>query len=104
MQGSVQEQPVTVVRRDLDVEDYVDILRRHRPWIVGPAFLGLVAGVVIAFLWPDTFLASGQMRVVPPRVPSRLVASNMTEEMSQRVNAIYQGIVSRTNLNNLISN
>jgi len=103
MQGSVQEQPVTVARRPLDVEDYVDILRRHRPWIIGPAFLGLVAGVVVAFLWPDTYQASGQLRVVPPRVPSRLVASNMSEEMSQRVNAIYQGIVSRTNLNNLIS-
>ena len=103
MQGSVQEQPGSVARRTLDVEDYVEILRRHRSWIVGPAFLGLVAGVVIAFLWPDTFMASGQLRVVPPQVPSRLVASNMTEEMSQRVNAIYQQIVSRTNLNNLIS-
>lgn len=104
MQGNVQEQPVTVARRVLDVEDYIDIVRRHRPWIIGPAFLGLVAGVVVAFLWPDTYLASGQMRVVPPRVPSRLVASNMSEEMSQRVNSIYQGIVSRTNLSNLIQN
>jgi polysaccharide chain length determinant protein (PEP-CTERM system associated) len=104
MQGSVQEQPVTVTRRVLDVEDYVDILRRHRSWIVGPAFLGIVSGVVIAFLWPDTFKAEGQMRVVPPRVPQRLVASNMSEEMSQRVNAIYQGIVSRTSLSNLIQN
>lgn len=104
MQGSVQEQPVNAVRRDLDVGDYIDILRRHRPWIIGPAFLGLVAGVVVAFLWPDTFLSSGQMRVVPPRVPSRLVASNMSEEMSQRVNAIYQGIVSRSSLANLIAN
>jgi polysaccharide chain length determinant protein (PEP-CTERM system associated) len=104
MQGSVQEQPVTVTRRVLDVEDYVDILRRHRSWIVGPAFLGIVSGVVIAFLWPDTFKAEGQMRVVPPRIPQRLVASNMSEEMSQRVNAIYQGIVSRTSLSNLIQN
>ncbi len=103
MQGSVQEQPGNVARRPLDVEDYVEILRRHRSWIVGPAFLGLVAGVVVAFLWPDTFMASGQLRVVPPKVPSRLVASNMSEEMSQRVNAIYQQIVSRTNLSNLIS-
>ncbi len=103
MQGSVQEQPGSVARRPLDVEDYVEILRRHRSWIVGPAFLGLVAGVVVAFLWPDTFMASGQLRVVPPRVPSRLVASNMTEELSQRVNAIYQQIVSRSNLSNLIS-
>ncbi len=104
MQGSVQEQPVNVTRRVLDFEDYVEILRRHRSWIIGPAFLGIVAGVVIAFLWPDTFLASGQLRVVPPRVPQRLVASNMSEEMSQRVNAIYQQIVSRTNLINLIQN
>jgi polysaccharide chain length determinant protein (PEP-CTERM system associated) len=104
MQGNVPEQPITVARRVLDVEDYIDIVRRHRSWIIGPAFLGLVAGVVTAFLWPDTYLASGQMRVVPPRVPSRLVASNMSEEMSQRVNAIYQGIVSRTNLSNLIQN
>ena len=104
MQGSVQEQPGPATRRVLDFEDYLDILRRHRSWIIGPAFLGIVAGVVIAFLWPDTFEASGQMRVVPPRVPQRLVASNMSEEMSQRVNAISQGIVSRTNLSNLITN
>jgi polysaccharide chain length determinant protein (PEP-CTERM system associated) len=104
MQGSVQDQTGSVARRVLDVEDYIDILRRHRAWIVGPAFFGLVAGVVTAFLWPDTFLASGQLRVVPPMVPSRLVASNMSEEMSQRVNSIYQGIISRTSLINLIQN
>jgi polysaccharide chain length determinant protein (PEP-CTERM system associated) len=104
MQGTVQEQPITVTRRVLDVEDYLDILRRHRAWIIGPAFLGIVAGVVGAFLWPDTFKAEGQLRVVPPRVPQRLVASNMSEEMSQRVNSIYQGIVSRTSLSTLIQN
>lgn len=104
MQGTVQEQPTSAARRVLDFEDYIDILRRHRAWIIGPAFLGVVAGVVIAFLWPDTFEAYGQMRVVPPRVPQRLVASNMSEEMSQRVNAIYQQIVTSTSLSNLITN
>jgi len=72
MQGSVQEQPGPATRRVLDFEDYLDILRRHRSWIIGPAFLGVVAGVVIAFLWPDTFEAYGQMRVRPPAVPQRL--------------------------------
>jgi uncharacterized protein involved in exopolysaccharide biosynthesis len=38
----------------MDIEDYIDILRRHRSWIRGPAFVGLVASVVIAFLWPNT--------------------------------------------------
>ena len=103
VKGSINEQPISINRRVLDFEDYVDILRRHRGWIVGPTFLGLVMGVVVAFLWPDTFVAAGQIRVVPPQVPTRLVAPNVSEEMSQRVNAIYQGIVSRPTLNNLIT-
>ena len=102
MQANPSEQPVSVQRRVLDFEDYIGILRRHRSWIIGPAFFGLVAGVVVAFLWPDTYLSTGQIRVVPPQIPSRLVASNISEEMSQRVSAIYQQIISRTNLTNLI--
>ena len=43
-----------VTRRALDVEDYIDILRRHKGWIFGPAFLALVASVVGVYLWPDT--------------------------------------------------
>lgn len=102
MQGSIPDQPISVKRRDLDMEDYLDIVRRHRAWIVAPAFLGLVLGVMIAFLWPDTYTSTGQIRVVPPKVSSRLVASNLSEEMSQRVNAIYQDIISHDSLINMI--
>lgn len=96
------EQPLSVPRRAMDVEDYVDILRRHRSWILGPAFLGLVAGVVTAFLWPDSYLAKGMIRVVPPQVPSRLVQTNISEEMTARINTVYQNIISRPSLLNLI--
>ncbi len=48
---------VTVSRRPPDVEDYIDMLRRYRSWIIGPMFLGLVGSTVIAFLWPDTFVS-----------------------------------------------
>src|SRR3974377_830842 len=101
MQGALPEQPISVQRRELDMEDYLDIVRRHRAWIIGPAFLGLVVGVMIAFLWPDTYTSTGQVRVVPPKVSSRLVASNLNEEMSQRVNAIYQNIISHDPLQNM---
>src|ERR1017187_3906690 len=102
MQPATPEQPISITRRALDLEDYINIVRRHRGWIIGPAFLGLVAGVVIAYLWPDTYMASGQIRVVPPQVPVHLVAPNVSEQMSQRVQAIYQQIISRTVLTNLI--
>jgi len=44
---------VNVSRRPPDVEDYIDMLRRYRSWILGPAFAGLVASVVLAFVWPE---------------------------------------------------
>ena len=46
---------VVVTRRPLDVEDYIDVARRHKGWIVGTTFAGIVLAVVIAYLWPDTY-------------------------------------------------
>lgn len=99
---SQSEQPVSIARRPLDVEDYLDIARRHRSWILAPAFAGLVIAVATAFLWPDTYLASGMIRVVPPKVPNRLIQTNISEAMVQRVSSIYQDIQSRGTLTNLI--
>ena len=61
----MQPQPdyLNVPRRALDVEDYIDILRRHWVWIAGPTFAGLVIAVVAAFLWPDTFVSHAVMRI-----------------------------------------
>lgn len=99
---NTNEVPLSVPRRALDVEDYLEIVRRHRSWILGPAFIGLVLGVVVAYLWPDSYMSSGMIRVVPPVVPQRLVQANVSQEMSQRVNQLYQEIVSRPNLIDLI--
>lgn len=96
------EPPLSIARRPLDIEDYLDIARRHRSWILGPAFAGLVLAVVTAFLWPDSYRATGMIRVVPPKVPNRLIQTNISEAMSQRVATIYQDIISRSTLTNLI--
>lgn len=100
--NSNPEPPLSVARRPLDIEDYLEIARRHRSWILGPAFAGLVLAVVTAFLWPDSYRASGMIRVVPPKVPNRLIQTNISEAMSQRVATIYQDIISRGTLTNLI--
>lgn len=93
----------SVQRRALDVEDYLDILRRHKAWILGPTFAGLVLSVVVAFLWPDTFISTAVIRVVPQQVPESLVPSNINIQMSQRINSMAQTILSRSNLSNLIT-
>jgi polysaccharide chain length determinant protein (PEP-CTERM system associated) len=96
------EQPLTVPRRPLDFEDYIEIARRHRTWILGPAFLGLVFGVVTAYLWEDSYIARGKIRITPPQVPARLVPGNVGEELTARINAIAQEIITRSSLQNLI--
>jgi succinoglycan biosynthesis transport protein ExoP len=89
---------VSISRRPPDVEDYIDILRRHRAWLIGPTFAGLVIAVVVAFLWTDTFVSQAVMRITPPAVPENLVPSNFNMQMAERVNQIRQDILSRQSL------
>jgi polysaccharide chain length determinant protein (PEP-CTERM system associated) len=95
--------PMQVQRRMPDMEDYIDIARRHKSWILGPALVGLVAAVVTAFLWPDTYVSTGAIRVVPPQVPERFIPSNVSMSMDQRVNQMAQNILSRNILSFIIT-
>jgi polysaccharide chain length determinant protein (PEP-CTERM system associated) len=103
MQPTITENYGSTSRRQLDVEDYIDIVRRHKAWILGPAFCSLVLAVVVAFLWPDTFVSQAVIRVVPPQVPESYVPTNVNMEMSQRINSMAQTILSRGNLTNIIN-
>jgi polysaccharide chain length determinant protein (PEP-CTERM system associated) len=94
---------LSVGRRPMDVEDYIDVVRRHKGWIAGPTFAGLVLAVVAAFLWPDSYISEATIQVLPPQVPERYVPSNVNSEMTQRINVMAATIESRPNLTNLIN-
>src|SRR5437762_6725123 len=100
----MQAQPdyLSVPRRALDVEDYVDILRRHWMWIIGPTFAGLVIAVVVAFLWPDTYLSYAVMRIVPSQVSDRIVPTNFNLHMQDRLATMQQDVTSRSKLIDMI--
>src|SRR5437667_2665345 len=100
MQG--QPDYLSVPRRALDVEDYVDILRRHWTWIIGPTFAGLVIAVVVAFLWPDTYLSYAVMRIVPSQVSDRIVPTNFNLHMQDRLATMQQDVTSRSKLIDMI--
>ena len=93
---------VSVSRRPPDIEDYIEILRRYRSWIIGPTFAGLVIAVVVAFMWPDTFISTAVMRISPQQVPQSLVPSNISTQLAQRLTAMQQEVQSRTSLSELI--
>src|SRR3984885_405775 len=89
--------------RQLDLEDYGGILRRNRGWIAGPLFTALVISVVVAFLWPDTYISVATIRVAPPQVPESFVPANTNQDIQGRVNALVQLILNRATLTNIIN-
>jgi polysaccharide biosynthesis transport protein len=93
---------VSVSRRPPDVEDYIDMLRRYRSWIIGPMYAGLVISTVIAFFWPDTFVSTAVMRITPPQVPDSLVPNTVGSQMGERLQQMQTDILSRTSLAEII--
>ncbi len=92
-----------VSRRALDVEDYIDILRRHKGWIFGPFLFTLVASVVGGYLWPDTYISKGIIKVEPQQVPESLVQSTMTHDMIDSINSMLESIESVSQLTEIIT-
>jgi polysaccharide biosynthesis transport protein len=95
---------VSVPRRPLDVEDYIDIVRRHRGWIFGP-FLFVLAGTVVGvYLAPDSYVSQASVKVQPQQVPENMVQAAVNQEMTDRIGSMSQTILSRTTLTIIINN
>lgn len=94
---------VSVSRRPPDIEDYIDMLRRYRSWVVGPMFAGLVIAVVAGFLQPDTFVSYAVMRITPQQVPEKLIPSVMnSSQLAERLSQLETEILSRNILVDII--
>src|ERR1017187_2565179 len=89
-------------RRQPDIEDYIDMVRRYRSWIIGPMFAGLVVAVVVAFFWPDTYVSTAVMTITPQQVSQSLVHSDVTTQMGMRLQEMETEILSRSSLSDLI--
>jgi polysaccharide chain length determinant protein (PEP-CTERM system associated) len=92
-----------IPRRSLDVEDYIDILRRHRGWIFGPFLLILVVSVVGVYLWPDSYVSQATVKVQPQQVPENMVQSAVNQAMTDRISSMSQTILSRATLTTIIN-
>src|ERR1019366_6732664 len=94
---------MSISRRTLDVEDFIDIVRRHKGWIFGPFLFTLVVAVVGVYMWPDSYTSSAIVRVAPQQVPEQMMQSAVNQDMAQRLNSRAQGILSRSVLTNIIN-
>src|ERR1700761_6745223 len=90
-------------RRTFDFEDYIDILRRNVRWILAPAFFGLVASTMAAYLIEDTFVSVARIRIVPQQVPESLVETTNSQSLGDHITGMAETIKSRATLTSLIT-
>ncbi len=94
----VATQSFSISRRTLDVEDYIDILRRHVGWIVGPAFFGMVVSICVAFVLPNQYTSKATMEIQPAQISESMVQSTISNSLNERIQQMETQILSRTNL------
>lgn len=86
----------------LDLANYWQVLRRRRWWLALPAF-AIWAGVWgLTWFLPVTYRSESVILVQPQKVPEQYVASNVSDEMQDRLQSMAQQILSRTRLLEII--
>ncbi|MGD1072582.1 MAG: hypothetical protein ABSB15_20855 [Bryobacteraceae bacterium] len=93
---------IAVSRRALDLEDYIDVARRHAAWIAGPVFLGIVVSICVAFFQHNSYESKAVMQITPAQISNDLVPSTVNARLLERIQAMEATITSRTSLSNLI--
>jgi len=91
-----------ISRRPLDLEDYVDVARRHISWIVGPLLFGLVVSIVVAFLLPNVYRSEALIQITPAQISEDLIKNTGNQLLTDRIIQMEGVILSRTSLSALI--
>ncbi len=94
---------VAISRRTLDLEDYIDVARRHAVWILGPVFAGLVISIAVAFMLQNVYVSTATLEITPKQVSDSIVKTTLNQELTDRIGQMQQQILSRTSLSAIIT-
>ncbi|MGQ0734873.1 MAG: GumC family protein [Acidobacteriota bacterium] len=83
-------------------EDYFWIVWTRKWFILIPAVLAATATFTWTYFLPNRYRAETTVLVIPQRVPQSYVQSTVTADVSERLTAISQQILSRTRLERII--
>jgi polysaccharide chain length determinant protein (PEP-CTERM system associated) len=78
------------------------VLLRRRWLIVTPFFLGVMGSLLYSRTVPDRFESNTLLQVVPQRVPDSYVRSTVTAEAEERIKALSEQVMSRSQLERII--
>jgi polysaccharide chain length determinant protein (PEP-CTERM system associated) len=83
--------------------EYIEILRRRIWYIVIPFILILTGASAYAIFAPRQYKASTLVLVSPQRIPEAFVQATVTSKVEERLQSIAQEVLSRTRLEQIMS-
>lgn len=85
-----------------DLSIYLDVLKRRRWHFLLPALVVMLVSATVAMLLPSIFIAEATIQVEAQEIPENMVQSTVTGYVEERLQAVNQVVLSRSNLLNLI--
>lgn len=83
---------------ELTLSDYLSIMRRRAPYLIGTFIIVSLVAVKVAFSIPPTYRSTGTIMVESPLVSDNTVPGAIRNDLDERINIIKQRIMARDNL------
>src|ERR1700758_4496803 len=97
-----QSAPQQQSQQPLDLQRYLEILRRRRLLLLIPLFVGWLAVWGASWILPPRYKSGTLILVEQPTMPKDYVVPNVSENLQERLQSITQQILSRTRLLQII--
>jgi len=89
--------------KPFNIHDYIEIFLRRIWYIVIPVIVVMTGAILYAYSSPKLYRASTLISVTPQKVPEAFVRPTVTSRIEERLQSIGQEIMSRTRLEQIIS-
>ena len=83
---------------ELTFDDYLLIIRRRAPYLIGIFVVVLLISVAVAIATPPTYRATGTIMVESPQVPENIVPNAIRNQLDDRIDTIMQRVMTRESL------
>lgn len=88
--------------RKYTLNSLVAMLRRRVWLVIVPVFLGALGGLLYSRWAPSLFSSDAVVQVIPQRIPESYVQPTVTDRVEDRLTALSQQVLSRTQLEKVI--
>lgn len=83
---------------ELSLFDYLSIMRSRASYLIGIFVTVLLISIVVAFVIPPVYRATGTIMVESKQIPDNIVPSAIRNQLDERINMIMQRVMTRESL------